>query len=156
MTDDSNPLPRIRQGNRRGPDKRQRPLVAAARVSSDELTRLRAKADAAGVSVGDLIRHAALDASLPVRRQRRSRTDLQPVAALLQQAGDLAAELGKQGSNLNQLAHQANGDRIPAGFQYELRQALAANEDALRTLLEIRTACMEALGFERGDEQEDA
>ena len=156
MADESQPLSRIRQCNRRGPDRRQRPLVAAARVSADELIQLRAKAAAAGVSVGDLIRHAALGASLPVRRQRRSRTDLQPVAALLQHAGDLAAELGKQGSNLNQLAHQANADRIPRGFQHDLRQALAANEEALRALFEIRTACMEALGFERGDDPDDA
>ena len=155
MTDDSQPLPRIRQGNRRGPDKRQRPLTVAARVSAGELTEIRAKADAGGVSVGDMIRHAALGASLPVRRQRRSRTDLQPVAALLQTAGDLAAELGKQGSNLNQLAHQANADRIPPDFGRDLRQALAANEEALRALLEIRTACMEALGFERGDDPDD-
>ena len=155
MTDDIQPLPRIRQGNRRGPDKRQRPLAAAARVSADELTEMRAKADAAGVSVGDLIRTATLGVALPARRQRRSRTDLQPVAALLQTAGDLAAELGKQGSNLNQLAHQANADRIPPDFGRDLRLALAANADALGSLLEIRTACMEALGFERGDDPED-
>ncbi len=155
MADSTPPLPRIRQGNRRGPDHRQRPLVAAARVSAEELAQLRAKAAAAGVSVGDLLRHAALSASLPVRRQRRSRTDLQPVAALLQQAGDLAAELGKQGSNLNQLAHHANGDRIPLGFLPELRHAIAANEEGLRALLEIRAACMEALGFERGIDEEE-
>jgi hypothetical protein len=84
-------------------------------VSSGEKAALLAKAGQAGLSVSALLRHAALYLPLPGRRQRK-RADLQPVSALLQTAGDLSAELGKQGSNLNQLAYQANAGRIPAGY----------------------------------------
>lgn len=146
------PAPSRKPVNRRGPDSRQRPLVVLSRVSSGEKAALLAKAGQAGVSVSALLRHAALDLPLSSRR-RRMRADLQPVAALLQTAGDLSAELGKQGSNLNQLAHQANAGRIPAGYLAQLEQALTIVEDGQRALIQIAEACMDVLGF--GDSQDD-
>jgi hypothetical protein len=155
MTDElSQSSPSRKLVNRRGPDSRQRPLVVLARVSSGEKAALLAKAGQAGVSVSALLRHAALDLPLSGRR-RQMRSDLQPVAALLQTAGDLSAELGKQGSNLNQLAHQANAGRIPAGYLAQLEQALATVEDGQRALIQIAEACMDALGFGETDDGDD-
>ena len=65
------------------------------------------------------------------------------------------AELGKSGSNLNQIAHVLNTDRPPerimnlleATLQAHL-EALQHHEQAVRDLEELRTAGMNAMGLE--------
>lgn len=115
-----------------GTDKRQRRETLSARFNEQEAQAVRAKADRAGLSVATLIRTAVLDLPLPdARAPRRPSVDHQAVARLL-------GQLGKIGSNLNQIAKHANAGR--------LQESLL--EVALRDLLELRLACLQALGRE--------
>jgi hypothetical protein len=115
-----------------GTDKRQRQATLSARFNDEEARAVRTKAERAGLSVASLIRAAVLDLPLPdARAPKRPSADLQAVARLL-------GELGKIGSNLNQIAKHANAGRLTEGLL----------EVALRDLLELRLACLQALGRE--------
>ncbi len=118
---------------RTGSDTRQRSLVITARFSEQEAQMLRAKAEQAGVTVGALIRHAALNVQ-PPRAARRPPVELQAAARVL-------AALGKIGSNVNQLAHYAHQGKF---HSEEI-------DMALRDLSELRIACLKALGQEPDD-----
>ncbi len=137
------------QDRRSGSETRRRTVLRTFRCTPDEAAAIDALAAAKG-GLGALIRNTLL--ALPLPRKRSSTADHKAVAVLLQEMAELRAEIGKQGSNLNQLAHQANADRMPAGFAERLDSAIEANEEQCRTLLELRDACMRALGFERGGE----
>ena len=115
----------------RGTDKRQRHAIIQARLNPDEQARVMAKAEAAGISVSELIRCAVLGYRAP-----RSKTDLEFARQLL-------ADIGKIGSNLNQLTHYANLGRT-------LEASLA---ETLRDVREIRNACVQSLGLERNRKQ---
>src|ERR1019366_3836980 len=99
-----------------------------ARVNEEERLIIKEKAKAAG-GMSALFRTAVLGYKLP-----KSRIDTQAVAKLL-------AELGKIGSNVNQIAYHLN-----AGRPGDTVEALIA--EALRDLLEMRGGCMRALGLE--------
>jgi len=115
-----------------GTDKRQRQETLSARFNDEEAQAVRLKADRAGISVASLIRASVLDLPLPdARAPRRPSADMQAVARLL-------GQLGKIGSNLNQIAKHANAGRLTEGLL----------EVALRDLLELRLACLQALGRE--------
>ena len=65
------------------------------------------------------------------------------------------AELGKSGSNLNQITHVLNTDRSPESVMNILRdtleshfEALQEHKQAVRDLEELRTAGMNAMGLE--------
>ena len=67
----------------------------------------------------------------------------------------IEAEMGKSGSNLNQIAHVLNMDRPPgsvmnilAGTLQEYNEALQELKQFIRDLDELRTAGMNALGLE--------
>jgi len=115
-----------------GTDKRQRQETLSARFNGQEATAVRTKADRAGISVASLIRAAVLGLPLPdARAPRRPSVDLQAVARLL-------GQLGKIGSNINQIAKHANAGRLQENVL----------EVALRDLMELRLACLQALGRE--------
>jgi ABC-type transporter Mla subunit MlaD len=67
----------------------------------------------------------------------------------------IEAELGKSGSNVNQIAHILNADRPPQTVMNILQSTLQEHFDvlqqlaqAIRDLEELRTAGMNAMGLE--------
>lgn len=126
-----------------GSNKRQRPHKLTARFNAQEAAAVARKAEHAGISRSAFIRFAAL--GTPPPRGRRS------VSANEKLLLQILAQLGKIGSNVNQLAHYAHLDR----YQPQSVQA------AMRELTEMRDAVMQALGHERPlpqlphDEEED-
>lgn len=114
--------------------KRQRTKFVIARLTPDEHSAITALADKRGMSPGALVRQTLLNVP-PGPNVRRPTVDTKLLAKTL-------AELGKIGSNINQIAYHLNagrpGDRIEGSL-----------EETLRELLEWRTALMQALGFER-------
>jgi hypothetical protein len=122
MTDDNARSPS-------GSNTRQRTHYVAVRCSADEVAALAAKAERAGLSRGAYLRAVALGSPGP-RAVRRPPVEKVELARLL-------GELGRVGSNLNQLARAANCGISPSLPQLEA------------VLLEIeRTAAaiMKALG----------
>jgi hypothetical protein len=112
-------------------EKRQRTVLRPARFTPEEAARFDAKAKPYG-GASAFIRYIALDHSLP-----RSKVELQMLSKVL-------AEIGKIGSNINQIAHRYNiTEGLPSG---NIEGALEA---ALNELLEWRMALMQALGYER-------
>lgn len=118
----------------RGTEIRQRKIVLTARFNDSEAAAIREKADKRGQSVGALIRTALLDAPA-TPTIRRPPVNAKAVALVL-------GQLGKIGSNINQIAYHLNagrpGDRMEGTI-----------EEALRDLMEMRLACLQCLGFER-------
>jgi hypothetical protein len=114
---------------RSGSEKRQRNLIFTVRFTPQEAAAVRQKARTQGQSIAALVRTSLLHF-----RPRPSRTDQQAVARLL-------AQLGKIGSNINQIAYHLNagrpGDRVDGSL-----------EEALRDLAELRLVCLQALGKE--------
>lgn len=115
---------------RQGTEKRQRSCVIQARCLATQAEVIRQKADKAGVSVSSFLLKAALDVPAPPMR-RKPTVDQQA-------AGRILAQLGKIGSNINQLAHYAHLGRFQSNTL----------EGALRDLAELRTACLHVLGHE--------
>lgn len=120
---------------RSGSETRQRSVILKARFNDEEAQAVRAMAERAGVSLGALMRHALLNIQ-PPRAARRPSVELQAAARVL-------AQLGKIGSNINQLAHYAHLGR----YQTD------SVEMALRDLSELRIACLKALGQEPNDRE---
>ena len=119
---------------RKGSGKRRRTRFVIARLTPDEHTAITALADKRGLSPGALIRQTLLNVP-PGPTVRRPTADTKLLAQVL-------AELGKIGSNINQIAYHLNagrpGDRIEGSL-----------DAALRELLEWRTALLQAIGAER-------
>jgi hypothetical protein len=107
--------------------KRTRYVPYSIRFSPEERAQAAEKAARAGLPLSALIRRSIFNTP-PPRSARRPTIERQLVAQLL-------GELGKIGSNLNQLAKHANAGRYQAD----------SIELAVRALLEMRGACMEAL-----------
>lgn len=105
----------------------------AVRCSEGEHASIAEKAAQAGLSIGAFLRSLALGDAGP-RAVRRPPVERRELARLL-------GHLGKLGSNINQLAHAFNRDRIIPGFP----EILATRED----IREMRAALMKTLG--RGD-----
>lgn len=112
-----------------GSDKRQRSRMVSIRLAPAEAARLQADAARAGLSLGGYVRQVVLDAP-PPRQSRRPPVERELLAQCLRQ-------LGKLGSNVNQLARAANSGLVPA--RAELLAACGA-------VLELRTALLRALG----------
>ena len=112
-------------------EKRKRTVIRPARFTPEEAARFDAKAAPYG-GASAFIRYIALDHPLP-----RSKVELQMLSKVL-------AEMGKIGSNINQIAHRYNmAEGRPSG---NIEGAL---ESALNELLEWRMALMQSLGYER-------
>ena len=120
-----------------GSETRQRNRIYTVRFTAAEADTIQRKAAEHGHSVAALLRSSLLHIRLP-----HSRVDRQHVARLL-------AELGKIGSNVNQIAYHLNSGRPPERVYNTL-------ELALRDLGELRLACLQAIGMEprRGDKGE--
>jgi Mobilization protein NikA len=114
---------------RSGSEKRQRTTIVTMRINPQEAAAIRRIAERRGESVSALMRSALLHSRL-----RPSRIEVKAVARLL-------GQLGKIGSNINQIAYHLNagrpGDRVEGSL-----------EAALRDLSELRLVCLQALGKE--------
>ncbi len=113
-----------------GTEKRQRTKRLTVRFNEQENAAIRKMAESHGQTPGALVRSALLNLP-PARAARRPKLEEKIVARVL-------AELGKIGSNLNQLTRYANLGRT-------LENSL---EETLRDLREMRLACLQALGRE--------
>ena len=107
--------------SRSGSETRQRSSLVQVRFTPEEHARLEAAAERAGMTVGAFMRHQCLGDAGP-RAARRPPVERAALAQLL-------AQLGKCGSNVNQIAralnmdHPASGDIAPT--MTALREAAA-------------------------------
>lgn len=83
-----------------GSEKRQRPHVVSVRLNARERAELNSRAERAGISAGAYLRHQGLDVP-PPRQRNRPAVEVQVLSRLV-------GQLGKLGSNLNQIAHRIN------------------------------------------------
>jgi hypothetical protein len=101
------------------------------RLTASEYAKLLSQAAGAQVELSTLARAVLLDAAIPRRARKVATADQQQLARLL-------AALGKLGSNLNQMARQANttGELASVASLRQIGQELA----------QIRLLLVEALG----------
>ena len=112
---------------RSGTENRQRRHLIQVRVDDDERAAIEAKAERAGLSVGALMRHLGTGRAGP-RAVRQVPLDRRVLAYVL-------AQLGRYGSNVNQLARVANesGSVEASAMLAEIRDN---NRDMHRVLME--------------------
>jgi hypothetical protein len=114
-----------------GSEQRQRQAALRVRLTEGEQAQLAAAAERAGLTLAGYARSVLL-AAPPLRQSRRPPVERAELSRLL-------AQLGKIGSNVNQLARAANTAAEVA--EADLRAAAA-------DLAILRTAIMAALGRE--------
>ncbi|MDR3527652.1 MAG: plasmid mobilization relaxosome protein MobC [Rhizomicrobium sp.] len=112
-----------------GTEKRVRNRHLTVRLSEDERAALDAAAERAGLTPGSYARQVLLGAPAP-RQVRRPPVERKELARLL-------GELGKIGSNLNQLAKAVHEGLVL--YTGEI-------DTAIERLLEVRNAILSALG----------
>jgi Bacterial mobilisation protein (MobC) len=113
-----------------GSETRQRQLALRIRLTADEHAAISAASERAGLSLAGYARSQLLSAP-PVRQARRPQAERAELARLL-------GELGKIGSNANQMARTLNGGgKAPAPTDLAAMQA---------DIAAIREAIMRALG----------
>lgn len=117
------------QSKRSGSEKRQRPLSLTVRFNDAEHAEVVRRADAVGLTPASYMRLAVIDVA-PPRAARTPPIDRQLVAQVL-------AQIGKVGSNVNQIAYALNAGRPMSSVEVE--RAMAA-------VLDMRDACLKALG----------
>ena len=145
---------------RSGSEKRQATVQRNMRFTPAQHDALCKLAEARGQSASALVLHTLLGIPLPRTRHPKADDELMrqfftEIARARDALKPLEAELGKSGSNLNQITHVLNTDRIPESVMNILHAALQAHFDALqhidqavRDLLELRTAGMNSMGLE--------
>ena len=110
---------------------------------------------ATGLSAGTLIRRALLNTP-PPPATRRPGPEREALARLLAECARIKGELGKHGSNLNQIAYYLNSGRPLETISNSLALALhEVTEFYERDLFEIRTVIMRTMGYERGPDDEE-
>lgn len=112
-----------------GTETRRRNKVLQVRLSDSEFAEVEAHAERALLSPASYVRQTVLDSPAP-RARRRPSVEAEQVARVL-------AQLGKMGSNLNQIAHQMNAGQTIA------HETLAR---AMTDVSVMRDACLSALG----------
>ncbi len=116
-----------------GSETRQKTVTTTFRLTSDERAAVAAAADAQGLGPSTFARHATLKAADRTPPAIRKRTD--DVARVI---GPVLGELGRIGSNINQIAKVANStgnataiaaaDSLRADIRKLLSAVLALNE----------------------------
>ncbi len=114
-----------------GSETRKRQQVVKVRCTVDEAAQLAAVARRQGKTVSSCVRDALIVGTSPAPKPRRRKP-----AADERELARILAQLGKWGSNLNQLAHQANMDEPVKPYQFveladHVRQATSAVLGAL-------------------------
>ena len=121
---------------------RQRPHVAAVRLSDAERATLDARAAAAGLTVSDFLRSAALE-----KEPLAASTERQELSAALVRLDAHLGALGRIGNNANQIAKLSNESGEATWRRGEVK-ALADELARHRAeLIEIRAAVLAALGL---------
>jgi Bacterial mobilisation protein (MobC) len=140
-----------------GSENRQRTKIIPVRVNAEEYALITKVANATGQSAAALVRSAL--ARIPLPRTRLPKAVDKLVARFLGGAAKVAdplwaldAQLGKIGSNINQLTHYAHMDRVMEASIMsalaEFNEASARVKEALRDVDELRTEGMHVLGLE--------
>lgn len=112
---------------RSGSEKRQRSQTARMRCTPAEYAQLEAAAERAGLTTGGFMRMQCLGTAGP-RAARRPPVERAALAQLL-------AQLGKCGSNLNQIARVLNsGGEEPPGLPVAITEFRTACADIMRVL----------------------
>lgn len=111
----------------RGTEKRVRDYILPIRLSQDERAVVEAAAERAGLSVGSYARQTLLGAPTP-RQVRRPPVERKELVKLL-------AELGKIGSNLNQIAKAVNSGSLV--YTGEIDAELAGLKEVRATILAV-------------------
>lgn len=109
--------------------RRRRNKQLNLRLSSQEYQQIKEDADRMEITIGAYIRKVVLNAPIP-RQSKRPNIQVQKLGSLL-------GQIGKIGSNINQIAHAANAN-IPC------EKSILENE--LNALKEIRRDIKKALG----------
>lgn len=136
------PQPKDRSGRRTrsGSETRQRGGVIPFRVSATERAEIEAAADRAGLTLGSYVRARIL--TRPTTRATRSPpTNKAALARLL-------GEIGRVGSNINQIARQLNSGRDA--------DEIADLALALRAVWEMRDAVLLELGMKAAADRRPA
>ncbi len=115
-----------------GSEKRRRNDVLAIRMTSEEFAEVSKRANDVQLTPASYARLELLD-SPPPRQARRPAVEAENVARVL-------AQLGKIGSNINQIAHQLNMDKN--GGKSIAHETIAR---AMTDVSVMRDACMTAL-----------
>ncbi len=116
-----------------GSEKRKRAHPRSIRFTHEEEELLAQREQITGLSFAALVRHGLFNTPAP-RATRHPPVELKAAARVL-------AQLGKIGSNINQLTHYAHLGKF---HSEEI-------DMALRDLAELRIACLKALGQEPDD-----
>jgi hypothetical protein len=116
-----------------GSQKRKLTARIAVNCTPKQKAGIVAKCAAAGYSPSAFVLNILL--GLPLPERRHPDVDTQMLAKVL-------AELGKIGSNINQIAHHLNAGRPGDAMEGSV-------DAAMNELLEWRMALMQALGYER-------
>jgi hypothetical protein len=145
-----------------GSQKRQTTARIAVNCTPAQKAAIAAKSAATGLSPSALCLAVMLDAPLPVRRrnptvnQQAMTRYFGNTAKLSDALRDQLAELGKSGSNLNQIAYMLNSGTAPARIAalteaaiQEHRTLIETCQAAMEDLKELRTMGMDALGLEQ-------
>lgn len=119
------------RASRSGSETRQRGINLTIRLSQAERDELEADAAAAGMTLGSFVRWKLSQGQAP-RSVRRPPAELEVLRQLL-------GQLGKCGSNLNQIAHKMNMD---------LSVSPRALDHAMRDVRGMRDAVLLSLGYE--------
>lgn len=111
-------------------EQRQKSRVVPFRVSPQEYATLTHLADREGLTVGSYIRLQSIEK--PTKEKPTTRAVRRPTVAV-QLLGGLLAQIGKIGSNLNQIARQLNqGATLPLT---EIETALAEHRQILAAII---------------------
>ena len=97
-------------------DPERRTHIAHARMNDDEWTLFMSQLDQLGLSQSEFIRQAIFTAKVNVTVQPVFQSDT---------LDEIAAQYGKIGSNLNQIAHYLNGGQSYAGTSAAGHQSLS-------------------------------
>lgn len=147
---------------RSGSQKRRATARIAINCTPAQKAAIVEKASAAELSPSAICLAMLLDAPLP-RRRRQPTVNDKALAAYLAATAKVndalknsLAELGKSGSNLNQIAYMLNANTAPPRVMNIIDSAIsehtalvARHDEAFRDLEELRTMAMDALGLER-------
>lgn len=118
------------RAKRSGSEKRQRQHSLTVRFNATEHAAVVSQAEAVGLTAASFARTQLLDVPAP-RGSRRPPVERAQVAQLL-------GQIGKVGSNINQIARTLN-----AGMGSPSQRDLA---EAMGAVLDMRDACLKALG----------
>ena len=149
------------KSKRSGSQKRKVSARIAINCTPEQKAAILAKAKDAGLSPTAICLAMLLDAPLPTRRNPAINNEamthyLANTATLSDKLTAFLAEMGKSGSNLNQIAYMLNAGTDPARIMNIVETGIVNHlalvsecKEGLGDLKEIRTMGMNALGLER-------